>query len=312
MAMKISWSQIRHEVRHAPVIKLAVKLWKNWKVRSGSSSLDALLTNLKQDTASHGSTAAGKPLQSHKVAKHQPLAPSATARPSPIKMGLTYSDEAFEMECATQFFPTRYSGEVVSALKRLRKSCSEGTDRKTLLLQVHDLEEKAWLFEKDVRDMPASEKYLVVAHHGRPRVIPDTNSNRARHGINKQNLSNYQVDLKFFRLGAVDKIRTLAGHVARVVSPAKIDVSMRKLEERFARQPDYSNDRFSEDLLALKPRILAFKAQCDELMENDDDVLSETGQRWLNDCNDLESRLQEKLTLSSNRPKPYRRRPSGK
>ena len=306
--MKISWSQIRHKVRSTPVIKLAVKLWKNWKVRSGSGSLDKLLTSLKQDSATHGHATPRKPLQSHKVSKHHIPEPSATPRPSPIKIGLTYSAEAFELECATQFFPTRHSSEVAIALKALHQSCNEGTDRKTLLLQLHQLEKKVWLFKKDVRDMPPGEQYLVVSHHGKPRVILDTDSSRSRHGINEQNLSDYQLDLHSLRQNAVDKMHALAAHVARVVSPAKIDFSLRKLEERFARQPDYSNNRFSEDLTALRPRILAFKAQCEELIESGEDVLRETGERWLSDCKGLENRLQENLTLSSNRPKPYRRR----
>ncbi|MGI9273864.1 MAG: hypothetical protein ACR2PT_03260 [Endozoicomonas sp.] len=306
--MKISLSQIRHEIRSAPVIKLVVKLWKNWKVHSGSDSLDKLLTSLKQAKAPHGNTAAGKPLQTHKVAKYQPSSPASAPSPSTIKMGLTYSPEAFEMECATQFFPTQHSKEVVSALETLRQSCIEGTNRKTLLLQLHNIEEKAWLFEKDVQDMPPSEQHLVVPHHGKPLVILDTDSNRARHGINQQNLPRYQIDLKSLRQNAVDKIHALAGHVTRVVSPAKIEVSLRKLEERFARQPDYFNSQFSKDLTALVPRILNFKTQCDALIESGDEVLREIGEKWLSDCCDLESRLQENLSLSSNRPKPYQRR----
>ncbi|MRI32468.1 hypothetical protein EOPP23_05645 [Endozoicomonas sp. OPT23] len=204
--MKVSLSEISQRIQRSSPVRLLIRLWQRWRV-SRRDGLDSFLVNLKKDS-NRPETPSG--WRKVRQAARKAISPFVSDR---IKIGVTYSKQAFDIECSTKLVPTRYGEELSTIIGEVHKRCGEGISIKKLRSLLKKLRVTARKFEAEVEQIPDQEVYLALTRQGRLELIEDTPENRKNHNITSDTVNDYAIPLKEFSRKAIEKTKAMADHL---------------------------------------------------------------------------------------------------
>ncbi|WP_062270271.1 hypothetical protein [Endozoicomonas arenosclerae] len=286
--MKITWSQIKQTLIESSLVQLAMNAWKHWSVSKDDSGIETLGKMFRR-SSSQESTPPTTPIQDHKV---DPW--SEPPKPE-VKIGVTYSQASFDMECALEFFPVAHGAETSALIGEIHQLCGKGTTLETLFTKLNELKDTADKFQEEVEVNTDYEAYLVVPYAGAHRVVNDTPRNRSYYRFSDKFAEKQKVILKSDRLGACRKIDDMIDELKRVLGPRKLEEKLEekleKLETNSRENPSYSRQAFVKDLEKLNRQALELKAKCAAIATSEDPRISDLADQWIQDLNQMVKKI---------------------